>query len=94
MQKFAAVHASVRNLFKQERSLFSRPHYKANRAAACAEWRGLCAAQGTASLSLPMLVRIGLTAPCHAEVRCRASCFQRFKELSRHPNHLGIVRKT
>jgi len=43
LQKFAAVHASVSNHFNQERSLSSRPHFKANRAAALAEWRGLCA---------------------------------------------------
>ena len=44
LQKFAAVHASVSNHFNQERSLSSRPHFKANRAAALAEWRGLFAA--------------------------------------------------
>ncbi len=44
LQKFAAVHASVSNHFNQERSLSSRPLFKANRAAALAEWRGLCAA--------------------------------------------------
>jgi putative transposase len=44
LQKFAAVHASVSNHFNQERSLSSRPIFKANRAAALAEWRGLCAA--------------------------------------------------
>jgi putative transposase len=44
LQKFAAVHASVSNHFNQERSLSSRPHFKANRAAALTEWRGLCAA--------------------------------------------------
>lgn len=44
LQKFDAVHASVSNHFNQERSLSSRPHFKANRAAALAEWRGLCAA--------------------------------------------------
>lgn len=43
LQKFAAVHASVHNLFNTERSLSSRPLFKANRAAALAEWRGLCA---------------------------------------------------
>nr|WP_247716842.1 IS6 family transposase [Gymnodinialimonas ceratoperidinii] len=43
LQKFAAVHASVSNHFNQERSLSSRPLLKANRAAALAEWRGLCA---------------------------------------------------
>ena len=44
LQNFAAVHASVSNHFNQERSLTSRPHFKANRAAALAEWRGLFAA--------------------------------------------------
>ncbi len=43
LQKFAAVHASVSNHFNQDRSLSSRPHFKATRAAALAEWRGLCA---------------------------------------------------
>jgi len=43
LQKFAAVHASVSNHFNQERSLSSRHHFKVNRAAALAEWRGLCA---------------------------------------------------
>ena len=44
LQKFAAVHASVSNHFNQERSLSRRNHFKANRAAALAEWRGLLAA--------------------------------------------------
>jgi len=44
LQKFVAVHASVLNHFNQERSLSSRHLFKANRAAALAEWRGLCAA--------------------------------------------------
>jgi putative transposase len=44
LQKFASVHASVTNHFNQERSLSSRHLFKANRAAALAEWRGLCAA--------------------------------------------------
>ncbi|MDU8946244.1 IS6 family transposase [Ovoidimarina sediminis] len=43
LQKFAAVHASVSNHFNQERSLSSCPHFKLKRAAALAEWRGLCA---------------------------------------------------
>ena len=41
LQKFSAVHASVSNHFNQERSLSSRPLFKANRAAALAEWRQL-----------------------------------------------------
>jgi len=43
LQKFAAVHASVLNHFNQERSLSSRPLFKAKRTAALTEWRGLCA---------------------------------------------------
>jgi putative transposase len=43
LQKFASVHASVQNHFNLERSLTSREHYKANRVAALAEWRGLLA---------------------------------------------------
>jgi putative transposase len=41
LQKFASVHASVTNHFNAERSLSSRSLFKANRAAALAEWRGL-----------------------------------------------------
>ena len=41
LQKFAAVHASIYNLFISERSLYTRPNFKLNRAAALAEWRGL-----------------------------------------------------
>ena len=44
LQKFASVHASVTNRFNTERSLSSRPHFKANRASAPAEWRSFCAA--------------------------------------------------
>ena len=43
LQKFAAVHSSVFNHFNQERSLTRRDHFKANRTAALAEWRGLFA---------------------------------------------------
>ena len=43
LQKFASVHVSVLNLFNLERSLYSRPDFKLNRAAALAEWRQLCA---------------------------------------------------
>uniref|UniRef100_UPI00262A409E IS6 family transposase n=1 Tax=uncultured Shimia sp. TaxID=573152 RepID=UPI00262A409E len=42
LQKFTALHASVYNLFNLERSLYSRPNFKLNRAAALAEWRLLC----------------------------------------------------
>jgi putative transposase len=44
LQKFASVHASISNHFNQERHLYSRANFKKNRAAALAEWRGLCAA--------------------------------------------------
>jgi putative transposase len=44
LQKFASVHASVSNLFNQERSLSSRHLFKTNRSAALAEWRALCSA--------------------------------------------------
>jgi putative transposase len=43
LQKFASVHASVLDLFNSECSLYSRTNFKLNRAAALAEWRGLCA---------------------------------------------------
>ncbi len=43
LQTFAAIHSSVFNYFNSDRSLSSRPVYKLNRAAALAEWRGLCA---------------------------------------------------
>ncbi|WP_137703368.1 IS6 family transposase [Marimonas lutisalis] len=44
LQKFVAVHSSVFNHFNQDRSLSTRDHFKQNRTAALAEWRGLCAA--------------------------------------------------
>ena len=44
LQKFAAVHASVNNLFNQDRSLSRRSNFKLNRAAALEEWRQLCVA--------------------------------------------------
>lgn len=44
LQKFAAVHSSVFNHFNQDRSLSNRDHFKQNRTAALAEWRGPCAA--------------------------------------------------
>jgi putative transposase len=44
LQKFVAVHASVYNHFNQERHLYSRENFKANRTTALAEWRGLGAA--------------------------------------------------
>lgn len=42
LQKFSSARASVGNHFNQERGLSSRAIFKANRAAALAEWRGLC----------------------------------------------------
>ena len=44
LQKFVSVHASVYNHFNQERHLYSRDNFKANRTAALAEWRQLGAA--------------------------------------------------
>jgi len=44
LQKFASVHGSIYNHFNQERALYSRSKYKANRAAALIEWRALFAA--------------------------------------------------
>jgi putative transposase len=43
LQKFSSVHASVHNLFNQERHLVSREVYKQRRSAALAEWRSLMA---------------------------------------------------
>src|SRR5271167_4566319 len=43
LQKFASVHASVHNLFNQERHLTDRQTFKANRSAALAEWKSLIA---------------------------------------------------
>ncbi|MGB5627968.1 MAG: DDE-type integrase/transposase/recombinase [Woeseiaceae bacterium] len=44
LQKFAAIHSSIHNLFNAERSLYSLENFKRNRAAALAEWRNLCVA--------------------------------------------------
>ncbi|HKJ63327.1 MAG TPA: DDE-type integrase/transposase/recombinase, partial [Hyphomicrobiales bacterium] len=41
LQKFASVHASVHNHFKQDCHLTRRQTFKQNRAAALAEWRQL-----------------------------------------------------
>ena len=43
LQKFVSVHASVHNHFNQERALYSRQDFKANRATALTEWRGFIA---------------------------------------------------
>ena len=43
LQKFAAVHASVHNLFNQERHLTSRQTYKERRSEALSEWRSVMA---------------------------------------------------
>jgi putative transposase len=42
LQRFVAVRCSVHNYFYAERHLYSRSNFKLNRAAALAEWRGLC----------------------------------------------------
>ena len=44
LQKFSSVHSYVYNHFNHERHLYSGANFKLNRAAALAEWRGLCAA--------------------------------------------------
>ena len=41
LQKFTSIHASVHNLFNQERHLYNRENFKLNRSAALAEWRQL-----------------------------------------------------
>ena len=41
LQKFAAVHAPVHNLFNQERHLTSRHSYKQRRSEAFSEWRSV-----------------------------------------------------
>jgi putative transposase len=41
LQKFSSVHASVHNLFNQERHLISREDYKQRRKLALAEWRSV-----------------------------------------------------
>jgi len=72
LQKFASVHANVRNHFNLERHLVDRHTYKERRTAALAEWRELAA--GTASLPCHQCVqwrrvRIRLTAPSKAVIR-------------------------
>jgi putative transposase len=43
LQRFSSVHASVHNLFNQERHLISRRDYKQRRTLALAEWRSVMA---------------------------------------------------
>ena len=43
LQKFVSVHASVHNLFSQERHLVDRQTYRERRSAALAEWRAVMA---------------------------------------------------
>ena len=43
LQKFASIHASVHNLFNQERHLYNRENFRLNRSAALIEWRQLAA---------------------------------------------------
>jgi putative transposase len=44
LQTFAALHGSIHNHFKSERTLVNRRTFKDRRTAALAEWRHLCAA--------------------------------------------------
>jgi putative transposase len=44
LQKFTAVHGSIHNHFKQERTLTSRAIFKERRAASLTAWRCLCGA--------------------------------------------------
>ena len=53
LQTLTSVHASVCNHFNQDRGLSKRDHFKANRAAALAEWRGPCANCGKTSARKP-----------------------------------------
>lgn len=41
LQTFSSIHASVHNLFKQERHLVDRDTYREHRSAALAEWRAV-----------------------------------------------------
>jgi putative transposase len=43
LQKFSSVHASVHNLFNQQRHLISSDQYRERRTAALAEWRSVMA---------------------------------------------------
>ena len=43
LQKFTSVHATVHNLFNQDRHLNTRPNDKQLRSAALAEWKSLMA---------------------------------------------------
>lgn len=43
LQKFSSVHAALHNRFNQDRHFISRETYKAQRAAALAEWKTLAA---------------------------------------------------
>ena len=43
LQKFASIHANIRNHFSQERHLVDRQTYKDRRSAALAEWQNLAA---------------------------------------------------
>jgi putative transposase len=63
LKKFVALHASIQNHFNMGRHLQSRSNFKLSQTAALAEWRNLCAAPGTASLTVWRLVRICLTPP-------------------------------
>ena len=56
LQKFAAVHGTVHNLFIQERHLISHDLYRQRRSAALAEWRGVV---GWSQALLPLLRQFG-----------------------------------
>jgi putative transposase len=60
LQKFAAVHASVYNHFNQERAFYAGDKFKANRAAALAEWHQICSLSGPAfgGELRPVLIRL------------------------------------
>ena len=62
LQKFASIHASIRNHFNQDRHLNSRDIFKQNRAAALAEWRPLAASPSQIS-TLRRPVQVCLTMP-------------------------------
>ncbi len=60
LRKFAAVLASVYNLFASERGLYSIPNFALSRVIALAAWRVFLAALGTAILPLERLFRMVL----------------------------------
>jgi hypothetical protein len=67
LQKLSSVHASVHNLFHQERHLISRDLYRERRSAALAEWR-----------ALRLEVRPPLASPRQVETSSRSADSTRF----------------